>query len=304
MSKFKAAGEDAGKRLDVFLAENIPDQSRSAIQKLIKNGSVQYAGKIVKSPKTPVAEGHTAEISIPEKIENPLPQPEDISLDIIYEDDDIMVINKTPDMVVHPAPGAEKGTVVNALLAHIANFADKFDDKSRPGIVHRLDKETSGCLLIAKDQITLERLISFFKRHKIKKTYIALVSGHLKKKKATISKNIGRHPGNRKKMAIVNDGGKEAVTHYEVINELIIDNRPVSYLKIDLETGRTHQIRVHLASIHHPVLGDKIYGGNQKLEFPRQMLHAWKLKITHPTTRDEREFTAPIPDNWEGWAEE
>ncbi len=295
MLKFIVSNDDAGKRVDAFLAKNIPDHSRSTIQKLIKNGSVTYNGEISLSPKIKVATDATVELIIPEQFEETLPQPENIPFDIIYEDDEILVINKSPGVVVHPGAGTNSGTTVNALLGKFANFADKFDDKSRPGIVHRLDKDTSGCMIIAKDQLNLDKLISLFKRHKITKTYLAIVAGHLKEPQDTITGKIGRHPVNRKKMAMVSHRGKEAVTHYKLIDQFILDNSPASALEINLETGRTHQIRVHMASIHHPVLGDRTYGGQKKTSFPRQLLHAWKLTIIHPKTRETMTFTAPIP---------
>ncbi len=297
MLKFIVSKEDAGKRVDAFLAEKIPNYSRSVIQKLIKDGNLTYNRQISLSPKIKVAQEATVELTIPKQSEDSLPQPENIVLETIYEDDEIIVINKAPGIVVHPGAGTASGTIVNALLGKFANFADNFNEKSRPGIVHRLDKDTSGCMIIAKDQLNLEKLISLFKRHKMTKTYLAIVSGHLKTVKGTLNGKIGRHPVNRKKMAILGNTGKEAVTHYELLDQLIIDNSPASALKINLETGRTHQIRVHMASIHHPVLGDKTYGGHQKSSFQRQLLHAWKLKIIHPRTREEMTFTAPIPED-------
>ena len=295
--KLTTSDEDAGRRLDAFLSEKITELSRSTIQKLIKNGAVTYNNNSTTSPKLKITPLAVIEITLPSPDEDKTPQPQDIPLDIIYEDKSIIVINKLPDMVVHPGAGRASGTIVNALLWKYANFAENFDDKNRPGIVHRLDRETSGCMIIAKDQLNLDKLISLFKRHKIEKRYIAIVAGHLKNKTGTLTSNIGRHNVNRKKMAVLEHGGKEAITHYKVIDEFTIKNLPVSSIEVNLETGRTHQIRVHMASIGHPVLGDKIYGGRQKLNFTRQLLHAWNLKIIHPETREEMNFTAPLPED-------
>lgn len=293
--EFISTENNAGQRLDIFLTESLSDYSRSSIQKLIKSGNVKYDGQPCLSPKTKLDSDAKIKIVLPPTSSPSLPEPEEIPIEIIYEDETILVINKQPDIVVHPAESCKSGTVVNALLSRFADFSGSFTDKVRPGIVHRLDKETSGCLLIAKNQKILEKLIDSFKKREVEKTYIALVVGHLKNKKGIIKTQIGRHPVNRKKMAVLENGGKEAITHYEVMSEGFIEKNPVSCLKVKIETGRTHQIRVHLASIHRPVLGDKIYGGHQKIDLPRQMLHAWKLKIKHPETGKEQEFTAPIP---------
>ena len=295
--EFTVEDNYSSKRIDIFLAEQIPAYSRSSIQKLIKNGCVIHNSKISISPKIKVNAGDHIELTAPNLSNNSIPLAENIDLKILYEDDDIIIINKQPGIVVHPGAGTKSATIVNALMNRFENFADHFSDKSRPGIVHRLDKDTSGCLIIAKNQINLDKLISLFKRHKIKKTYLALVAGHIKDPKGTINSKIGRHPVNRKKMAILGNSGKEAITHYKVLDKFIINNTPASAVEIDLETGRTHQIRVHMASIHHPVLGDKTYGGHQKTTLSRQLLHAWKLTIIHPSTRNEMSFTAPIPED-------
>lgn len=289
--------DSSAKRIDIFLAEKIPDYSRSAIQKLIKNGHATHNSTKSLSPKIKVHTDDRIELTTPNLSSDSTPLAEKIELETLYEDDDIMILNKQPGIVVHPGAGTQSGTIVNALMNRFENFADHFSDKSRPGIVHRLDKDTSGCLIIAKDQINLDKLISLFKRHKIKKTYLALVAGHIKDPTGTINSKIGRHPVNRKKMAILSNSGKEAITHYRVLDKFILNNTPVSAVEIDLETGRTHQIRVHMASIHHPVLGDKTYGGHKKITISRQLLHAWKVTIVHPSTRDEMSFTAPMPDD-------
>ena len=300
---FSADSDSSGKRLDQFLADKIPNHSRSAIQKLIKSGHATHNGIKSTSPRLKLKTGNHIELTIPKLPTDSIPLPEAIDLETIYEDDDIIVINKQPGIVVHPGAGTKSATIVNALMNRFENFADKFSDKSRPGIVHRLDKDTSGCLIIAKDQINLDKLISLFKRHKIKKTYLTLLAGHLKNSTGTIDSKIGRHPVNRKKMAILENSGKDAITHYRVLDRFIINNTPVSLVEVNIETGRTHQIRVHMASIHHPVLGDKTYGGHQKLAIGRQLLHAWKLTIIHPSTRKEMNFTAPLPEDMKEYSE-
>ena len=302
---FEVCKDGAGKRLDLFLTEKLPEFSRSSVQKLIKNGSVQYCGEDCTVPKTPLRKETLIAISLPEKREDTLPFPENIPLDIIYEDEDIMVLNKPPGIVVHPGDGTPDGTIVNALLFRFAKsadgetgFAERFNDKSRPGIVHRLDKDTSGCLLVAKNQNVLDKLADSFKKHEVEKSYIAIVHGTLHNKTAVIRNRIGRHPVNRKKMAVLEEGGKEAVTHYEVLGKLEIDKQPCSCLKVRIETGRTHQIRVHMAAIHHPVVGDELYGPRRKINaVSRQMLHAWKLQISHPVTSEILDFTAPLMED-------
>lgn len=288
---------DSGKRIDLFLAEKIQEHSRSYIQKLIKERHIEYNGSICTSPKTLISSASDIKIVFPELSVSPLPQPQDIDLDIIYEDDDILVINKKKNTVVHPADGTSEGTVVNALLWKFANFADNFEDKTRPGIVHRLDKDTTGCLLIAKKQSILEKIIKSFKIHEPEKTYLALVLGHFKNTRGMIKGSIARHPVNRKKMAVSEDNGKDAVSHFEVIQEGVIKGIDVSLLKVNIETGRTHQIRVHLSSIKKPVLGDRVYGGSRRLKTSRQMLHAWKLGIPHPASGEFTEFIAEIPED-------
>lgn len=287
-----------GWRVDKFLAVTHPEFSRSVWQKLIKDGKVAVAGRALASGNTKIESGDIVDIEeLPKTDHSTLPQAEDIPLDIVFEDKDLIVINKLAGMVVHPADGNEQGTVVNALLARYANFIDDFEDKQRPGIVHRLDKETSGLLLIAKNRNTLERLIAMFKDREIRKTYLALIHDHPRKSHDTINHAIGRHPVNRKKMAgIIN--GKHAVTHFGVISQGVIDNQPISLLEVQIETGRTHQIRVHLSEIHLPIIGDKLYGGGRREPYaPRPMLHAWELEFKHPFTGKVLKFTAPIPED-------
>lgn len=283
-------------RLDKFLAEKKPDYSRGLWQKMIKQGNVYCNDKKVSSTHHKVCEGEIISLSeLPELEENLLPEPEDIPLSILFEDDNLLIINKPEGMVVHPGDGNDHGTVVNALLNKFANFAADFEDKYRPGIVHRLDKDTSGLLLIAKNQESLERLQRMFKNREIKKTYLAIIHGHPKKNADTICQAIGRHPVNRKKMAFVKDG-KNAITHFSVIQAGYIDNQPIAFLEVKIETGRTHQIRVHLSGIHLPIIGDKLYGGSRRTPHaPRQMLHAWELEFKHPFTGIKHKFISPLP---------
>lgn len=287
-----------GWRIDKFLAENRPDFSRGVWLKMIKDGQVSTDGKIILSGKIKVSIGNIIKLEeLPQVQEKPLPQAEDIPLEVLFQDKNFIVINKPMGMVVHPGDGGEHGTVVNALLHKFANFAESFDDKYRPGIVHRLDKDTSGALLVAKNQQSLERLQEMFKNREIKKTYLAIIHGHPKKIKDTIAHAIARHPVNRKKMA-VNRTGKHAVTHFTVMEQGFIENQAISFLEVQIETGRTHQIRVHLAEIHLPIIGDKLYGGSRRAPHAsRQMLHAWELQFKHPFTGRTLKLTCPIPED-------
>jgi 23S rRNA pseudouridine1911/1915/1917 synthase len=286
-----------GERLDHFLACAIPEYSRSFFQKLIKGGKIKYGSDDCPETKCTVRKGVNISIEMPEEKKKNLTG-EDIPLDVIYEDEDMLVVNKAPGMVVHPAAGNWDGTVVNALLGRDGEFAEKLEDGSRPGIVHRLDKDTSGCLIIAKNPASQFQLAKLFQERKIKKTYAALVCGFPPKNKEKIITKIGRHPVNRKKMAVVHKNGRLAVTKYEVIKRGRIENVPVSLLEVQIETGRTHQIRVHLAYNHLPILGDKVYGGKQTVEAPRQMLHAWKISFPHPKTGELMEIESPFPDDF------
>lgn len=286
-----------GERLDHFLACAVPEYSRSFFQKLIKSGKVKYGS--VDSPETKCTVRKDVKVSIDMPVEEKKNLTgEDIPLDVIYEDDDMLVVNKAPGMVVHPAAGNWDGTVVNALLGRDEEFAEKMEDGSRPGIVHRLDKDTSGCLIIAKNPSAQFQLAKLFQERKIKKTYAAIVCGVPPKNEDKIITKIGRHSVNRKKMAVVHKGGRLAVTKYEVVKRGKIEKVPVSLLEVQIETGRTHQIRVHLAYKHLPILGDRVYGGKQDIEAPRQMLHAWKIAFPHPKTGEMMEIEAPFPEDF------
>ncbi len=287
-------------RLDAFLAEACPDDSRSRYQKLIKDGLVRINGEVCTSPRTKVAQDDIIDVEVP-----PVPvmelDAEDIDLEILYEDDVMIVINKPPDMVVHPGAGNFTGTVVNALIGHPGFECDLEGSEGRPGIVHRLDKDTSGCLVVAKTPQAQFKLSRSFANRQVEKTYAALVRGRPAREKEKLVSLIGRHPVDRKKMAIVSRGGKEAVTIYErVCSGKMDDGTPVSMLSVRILTGRTHQIRVHLAFRKLPILGDIVYGNSKTAAMaPRQMLHAWKLKIPHPDDGRIMEFEAPLPEDFE-----
>lgn len=291
-SEYIAGEEDAGNRIDSFLAEKLPLLSRSYIQKQIKecnilvNGSKTKAGyKICASDTIRVYETPVEELEI---------KPENIPLDIIYEDNDIIVINKPKRMVVHPAPGHYSGTVVNALLYHCKDSLSGINGIMRPGIVHRIDQDTTGAIVACKNDTAHRSLAGQLKEHSITRTYHAIVNNHIKEEEGTVATTIGRHPVDRKKMAVNVKGGRDAVTHYKVLDNL--DNR-YTYIACNLETGRTHQIRVHMAYIGNPVLGDSLYGPAKcpfKLE--GQALHAKTLGFIHPSTGKYMEFEAPLPD--------
>ncbi|MGI6084024.1 MAG: RluA family pseudouridine synthase [Acetivibrionales bacterium] len=284
---------DEGKRLDAFLASQLESESitRSFIQKLIGQGLVMVDGAIVKSGYK-IRSGMRVEIKIPEP-STPSVSPQDIPLDIIYEDNDIIVVNKPKDLVVHPAAGNWEGTLVNALLYHCRASLSDINGIIRPGIVHRIDKDTTGLLVAAKNNNAHLKLSSQLKRHQIQRTYEAVVDGKVKDDAGKISAPIGRHPTNRKKMAVNTKNGRPAVTHYKVIERY----KGYTHIQLNLETGRTHQIRVHMASLGHPVTGDLIYGKACKLmDTEGQALHARFLKLQHPASGNEMVFEAPLPD--------
>lgn len=279
-------------RVDRWIAERIPTLSRARVQTLIRQGCVLLNGKRCK-PSVRLQAGDRLEITIP-PITPPGTEPEPIPLNIIFEDADLLVINKPPGLVVHPAPGHPRGTLVNALLHHCRDLAG-IGGELRPGIVHRLDRDTSGVLVVAKNQLALERLAAQFKARKVEKEYWALVWGRPALKTGTIETLIGRDSHNRKKMSARPSRGRVARTRYEVMREF----GEISLLRIHIETGRTHQIRVHLAHIGYPVVGDSQYGRARKtkrhLVAPRQMLHAYRISFSHPRTSRHVEFVAPLP---------
>lgn len=293
--------ETGGVRVDAFVADNT-ELSRSAAAKLIESGDITVCGASV-SKKHLLSIGDTVEIELPEPEESGI-EPEDIPLSVIYEDSDIIVINKPSGMVVHPAPGNYTGTLVNALLYHARDSLSGIGGVMRPGIVHRIDKDTSGLLVVAKNDPSHKALSEQLEYHGIVREYHALVRGGFKCDTGTVNYPIGRHPVDRKRMAVLTGAdahAKEAVTHYEVLERF----SDITYLKLKLETGRTHQIRVHMSYLGHPLLGDEVYGGGKsRFEkqhaslFDGQMLHAARLSFIHPTSGERVEFTAPLPDNF------
>lgn len=284
-------------RLDVFVSSNL-GVTRSNAQKLIDEGNVTVNGN-VESKNYKLRLGDNVEIEETEPKELDVVA-EDIPLDIVYEDNDIIVINKPSGMVVHPAPGNESGTLVNALLYHCGNTLSGINGVIRPGIVHRIDKDTSGLLVVAKNDEAHIFLSSLLKEHGIKRTYHAIIIGHLRERCGTINAPIARHSVDRKKMAVM-AGGREAITHYEVLEEFT----GYSYIKLNLETGRTHQIRVHMSYKGHPIIGDTVYGGG-KTQFEKanatlldgQILHARELSFPHPRTKEIMHFQCELPDNF------
>lgn len=281
--------ESENNRIDKYLAEVFNGKSRSYIQGLIEKENIKVNGKSIKS-NYKVKENDEILISMPEALELEV-EAEDIPLDILYEDNDVIVINKPQGMVVHPAPGNYTKTLVNALLYHCKDLST-INGVIRPGIVHRIDKDTTGVLVVAKNDEAHNFLSKQLQTHSMKREYIALVEGRLKEDKGTINKPIGRNKKDRLKMGIVEDG-KRAVTHYEVLERY----KNTTLIKCVLETGRTHQIRVHMASIGHPLVGDEVYGfKKQRFKLKGQVLHAKTLGFIHPKTKEYMEFTTNLPE--------
>lgn len=285
-------------RLDKQILETHPGFSRSRIEGLVKSGFVTVNGTVAEKAGMKVSEDDEIVVEIPPPVPA-VPEPEDIPLDIVFEDEDMVVVDKAPGMVVHPAPGHFTGTLVNALLHHCPNLSG-IGGVARPGIVHRLDQDTSGLIVVAKSQAAMDGLVQAFSSHRnIEKTYLAVCHGRPRLDAGRIENLIGRHPVDRKRMAIVGKNGKVAITNWRVFD----CGRPQSTaVECKIETGRTHQIRVHMASLGCPVIGDKVYGKSaldKKLDpVPmRQMLHAWKLKLWHPVKRVEVAFEAPVPED-------
>ncbi|OYV06501.1 MAG: RNA pseudouridine synthase [Verrucomicrobiales bacterium VVV1] len=293
--------DQGGERLDAWLAAKMPELSRSRIQALIKERAILVDGRQAK-PRDPVKTGSLISVIVPDAI--PLEAPaQDIPLDILFEDEDLVVLNKAPGMVVHPAPGNPDGTLVNALLHHCKGKLSGIGGVERPGIVHRLDKDTSGCLVVAKSDAAHQSLVTqFSERSTMEKIYLAVTLGIPKPAKDTVFSNIGRHPVNRQKMAVVNPpGGKAAITDYAILS--LAPSSLTALVICHLLTGRTHQIRVHMLSRNAPLLGDPIYGTPSKHPgLPdRLMLHAWKLSFNHPITGVRHDFEAPIPSEFQPW---
>ena len=288
--EFLVEEDEDGDRLDVYLADQFVDMSRSYIQKIIKDKKVTVNGKVEKA-KYLVKEEDKIVIEIPKpKVLEVVPQ--DIPIEIVYEDDDIIIVNKPQGMVVHPAPGNYEGTLVNAILYHCKGNLSSINGVIRPGIGHRIDKDTSGILMIAKNNNAHNCLAEQLKDHSITREYEFICHGVFKEDNVTVDRPIGRNPKDRLKMAIV-PNGKRAVTHFEVLERF----NGYTHVRARLETGRTHQIRVHAMSINHPLVGDPVYGPkNSKIKLNGQALHAKKLGFIHPTTKEYVEFDSELPD--------
>ena len=288
---FTLQPEDSGQRLDKWLQLQLPDMTRSAVQKLIEQGNVTRNGMTVSKNGKGNA-GDVIEVIVPQ------PKPlevtaQDIPLDILYEDNDLLVVNKPKGMVVHPAAGNDDGTLVNALLHHCGDSLSGINGIIRPGIVHRIDKDTSGLLIVAKNDIAHQGLAQQIKEHSFTRIYEAVVYGNMKREEGTVDAPIGRHPTDRKRMAVTDKNSRNAVTHYKVLKRY----DGFTHVQLKLETGRTHQIRVHMTSIGHPLLGDTVYGSSKNpFHLQGQTLHAMVLGFVHPVTGEYMEFTAPLPD--------
>ena len=287
----------AGQRLDKYLAKQMPEFSRAFFQRGIASGHVLVGGASVEQSYL-IHPGEVITVDMTPSVIRQL-EPEEIPLEILYEDEDLLVINKQPGLVVHPANGNWNGTLVNALLKHCdsEDFEEMVDDEMRPGIVHRLDKDTSGALIIAKNQEIRECFKEAFMNHEVRKVYVALILGQMRAANGKIELPIGRHPYNFQKMAVVMERGREACTQYRTI---AVSNG-ISLVKILLHTGRTHQIRVHFSHFGHPVLGDALYGGRPQhspYAAPRQMLHAYEIAFVHPRTGKKLNFKAPLPNDF------
>lgn len=284
-------GEADRMRLDLFLAGALPQYSRSRLQQLIREGFVRLNGQSVRVRQT-VHSGDQVEVNEPppEKTDYAA---EDIPLDVLFQDEDLLVINKPPGLVVHPGAGHREHTLVNALLHHCPGLSG-IGGEERPGIVHRLDKETSGCLVVAITDYAHRKLSEQFAGRAVEKVYLAVVAGRLKRKEGVIDAAIARHPVNRQRMTAVTSRGRAARTEYRVTSE----GTQASLVECRIHSGRTHQIRVHFHHLRHPVLGDKVYGAKGVRTFGRQMLHAWKLGFAHPRTGEWNCFEAPLPDDF------
>ena len=282
--------ETAGVRLDVFLSEKLPELTRSGAQKLVENGAVLVGGKPVKKNyKTSAGDEITVTLPEPEDLHI---EPENIPLDIRYEDEDVIVINKPKGLVVHPAPGHWSGTLVNALMYHCRDSLSGINGELRPGIVHRIDMDTSGLLIVAKNDFAHAALADQLKDHSLSRVYEAVVVGNLRADSGTIHAPIGRHPTDRKRMAVTEKNSRDAITHYEVIDRY----SGYTHLRLRLETGRTHQIRVHLSWQNHPIVGDPVYGRGRELGLTSQCLHARCLTFRHPRTGEMVTVESDLPE--------
>lgn len=290
---FELEAEYEGERLDKYLSILYPEQSRSFFQKLIKDGHVLINDAPEKANYRLRVEDLIS-VTIPDAVETPI-IPENIPLDILYEDDDLLVVNKPKGMVVHPSAGHYTGTLVNAIMYHCKDSLSGINGEIRPGIVHRIDMDTTGSLIVCKNDESHLFIAEQIKEHSVTRKYRGIVYGGVSDDEGTIDAPIGRHPTDRKKMAIV-PNGKPAITHYRVLQRF----ERYTYMEFQLETGRTHQIRVHMASIGHPLLGDAVYSnGKSPYHLQGQTLHAMTIGFIHPTTREYLEITAPLPEYFE-----
>ena len=287
-----ATSEDRGARIDAWLAAHVEGLTRSAAAKLLESGGVAVNGASA-AKNYRLTGGETVEVTRPEAEEIAV-EPQDIPLDVVYEDQDVIVVNKPVGLVVHPAPGHPDGTLVNALLHHCGDSLSGIGGEKRPGIVHRIDRDTSGLIIAAKNDAAHAFLSAQLSDHTLARTYECLVTGNLKQDSGTVDAPIGRHPADRKKMAVVSNG-RRAVTHWEVVTRY----PGVTHVRCRLETGRTHQIRVHMAYLGHPILGDTVYGAKKPVPgLTGQCLHATGLRFIHPRTREIVELTCPLPEEF------
>ena len=288
---FTADIEHEDQRIDRYLTEMLPEQSRSFFQKLIRDGFV-IVNHIIVKVNYRLKTGDVIEIDIPDAVPTEI-VPENIPLDILYEDDDLLIVNKPKGMVVHPAVGHSTGTLVNAIMYHCQGNLSGINGEIRPGSVHRIDKDTTGSLIICKNDEAHRNIAEQIKEHSVTRRYVGVVAGTFSEESGTVEGAIGRHPNDRKRMTINEKNGKPAVTHYRVLQTL----KGASFMEFELETGRTHQIRVHMASISHPLLGDTVYGNSKNpYKLQGQALHARTIGFIHPTTGEYIEVSAPIPE--------
>ena len=295
--QYEVTAEEDGLRLDQYIAGRCMDLSRSYIQKLIKESRVTINKNIQTKTKTAVQESDIVNVFLPDPKELEI-KPQDIPLDILYEDNDVLVVNKPKGMVVHPAPGHYEDTLVNAVLYHCRDNLSGINGVLRPGIVHRIDKDTTGALIVCKNDKAHQKIADQLRVHTITRSYRAIVYNNFSEDEGMINAPIGRHPTNRKKRMVTEKNSKEAITHYKVLDHL---NHKFNYIECRLDTGRTHQIRVHMSYIGHPLLGDEVYGPvNSKFKnLQGQTLHAATIGFIHPTTEEYMEFSAPLPDYFE-----
>ncbi|MGE4563690.1 MAG: RluA family pseudouridine synthase [Victivallaceae bacterium] len=302
MPEFIISADLAGERLDRALTRLMSDASRSWLQKLIRDGRVRCDGLAVDSTRLAVREGMKLEVDLPAPLPE-LPVAEEFTFPVLFEDEAMLVIDKPAGVVVHPAAGNASGTVVNALLGRYPELMEELDESDhRPGIVHRLDKDTSGCLVIAKTPNAQFKLSQAFASREVEKRYLALLRGEMREARREVETLIGRHPVNRQKMAVVERNGKFAHSIFRKKGAGVCGKQLYTVAEVEILTGRTHQIRVHAAFLGYPVLGDETYGG-VTAEFPaaRQMLHAYTIELPHPVTGERMKFTAPVPDDMRRW---